>query len=500
MRVTPSILNSPELHPTHSITLNKHVGNKNTGPGNTETATNRTFEYMSTIIPSALIQSLKNNFQFEEKAFFEIHETGDQVTSIRINPYKVHDVFDENMPVPWCPDGRYLSERPAFIADPYFHAGCYYVQEASSMFLHQILTQEGDLDKKRILDLCASPGGKSTLISSLINEGSVLVSNEIIKTRVPALVDNLSKWGPSNIFVSNNDPKDFKRLEGFFDIMVVDAPCSGSGMFRKDPKAINEWSENAVMLCSQRQQRILADSYATLKKGGLLVYSTCSYSHQENEDIADWLCDEFDLSPVKITINSDWGIVETASSKHQAPGYRFYPHKLKGEGFFVTCFRKNDNTIEDNRSKLKAEYPSAKEEEILKKWVNPTGQKFIKINEEFFAVSAAGADCLNFLQSKLYLKKSGTRLGKIAGKDFIPDHELALSLIVHPDVQRVHLTREQALTFLKKDELKIDADRKGWTLVCYNGQPLGWAKVLANRVNNYYPKELRILKDLKDLQ
>ncbi|HEY1023987.1 MAG TPA: RNA methyltransferase [Sphingobacteriaceae bacterium] len=456
---------------------------------------------MSTIVPTALIRSLRNEFQFEEEAFFKTHETGDQVTSVRINPYKEPNVFSKNEQVPWCPQGRYLDQRPSFIADPYFHAGCYYVQEASSMFLHHILKSEGNLGKSmKILDLCASPGGKSTLISSLINQESILVSNEIIKSRVPALTDNLTKWGVSNVFVTNNDPKDFSRLNGYFNIMVVDAPCSGSGMFRKDPGAINEWSESAVMLCSQRQQRILADSYSALQNDGLLIYSTCSYSREENEDIADWLCDHFDATPLKIPIAPDWGIAETRSSKHGAPGYRFYPHKVKGEGFFVCCFRKNEGTVSEVKSKQRPESPAKKEEEIIFKWVNREGLAFIKYNQDLFAIPETAIGDFKILQTSLYLKKSGTRVGRIAGKDLVPDHELALSLILHPAIHKTNLSKEEAWAYLRKDELKLNSDFNGWTLMCYNNQALGWAKILPNRINNYYPKEQRILKDFKDLQ
>jgi NOL1/NOP2/sun family putative RNA methylase len=300
---------------------------------------------MSNKLPPAFIRSLIEQYNIEEEEFISSHENGEQLTSVRINAFKPSDLFNSKEHVPWCEDGRYLKERPSFTADPLFHAGCYYVQEASSMFLEQVLKHSADLSKNlRVLDLCAAPGGKSTLISSLLNKNSLLLANEIIKTRVPVLSDNLSKWGPENNYVSNNDPKDFKRLEGYFDVIVADAPCSGSGMFRKDPAAINEWSENMVDLCSQRQKRILADVYPALKQNGILIYSTCSYSKQENEEISDWLCEEFDVESIPIPLKTEWGILETLSDQHKCFGYRFYPHKVKGEGFFIAAFRKNELT------------------------------------------------------------------------------------------------------------------------------------------------------------
>ena len=243
--------------------------------------------------------------------------------------------------VQWSSNGFYLQKRPSFTLDPLFHAGAYYVQEASSMFLEEALKQTVDLSQPiKILDLCAAPGGKSTLIQSVINNESLLVSNEVIKTRVNILSENITKWGAANVIVTNNDAKDFQRLPNYFDVIVVDAPCSGSGLFRKDREAISEWSEQNVHLCSQRQQRILADVLPALKEDGVLIYSTCSYSEEEDEQIADWLVEEFKVQSLKFKVEEEWGIVETQSSKQNASGYRFYPDKVKGEGFFIAVFKK----------------------------------------------------------------------------------------------------------------------------------------------------------------
>ena len=450
---------------------------------------------MSNILPSALIRSLIENYNIEGEEFIKSHESGAQLTSVRLNPFKPADLFADEKQVPWCSTGRYLDGRPAFTADPLFHAGCYYVQEASSMFLEQVLKHSTDLSEAvKVLDLCAAPGGKSTLISSIINKDSLLLSNEIIKTRVPVLADNLTKWGPANSFVSNNDPRDFKRLGAYFDTIVVDAPCSGSGMFRKDPAAINEWSEGAVLLCSQRQQRILADIYPALKQNGVLIYSTCSYSKQENEDISDWLCETFDLSAVQIPLEENWGIQETLSDKHKAFGYRFYPHKVKGEGFFIACFRKNEPEPEAQIRRAKEVKANQKSEEIINKWLKTTGEiSILNLHDELFAINKKHEADLQYLQSALYLKKSGIRVGKIMGKDLVPNHELALSLILNDDIPRINLTRDQAISYLKRDELKLDNQPRGWVLICYRGQSLGWAKMLDNRMNNYFPKEMRIV-------
>lgn len=449
---------------------------------------------MSNKLPPTLIRSLIEQYNIEEEEFISSHESGEQLTSVRLNPFKPSDVFANEKQVPWCKEGRYLSERPSFTGDPLFHAGCYYVQEASSMFLEQVMKQTVDLSAGiRALDLCAAPGGKSTLISSLLNNESLLLANEIIKTRVPVLADNLSKWGPANIFVSNNDPKDFKRLEGYFDAVIVDAPCSGSGMFRKDPDAINEWSESAVLLCSQRQQRILADVYPALKQNGILIYSTCSYSKQENENISDWLCETFDMLAVRIPIETEWGIQETLSDKNKCFGYRFYPHKVKGEGFFIACFRKNAATASPQIKRAKEIKINQKDEEIIKKWLNPSEDvRILNLQDEYFAINAGHEADLQFLQSNLYLKKSGIRIGKLMGNDLVPNHELALSLIANPNLPKINLNRNQAIAYLKRAEIQIDEHPRGWAIMCYEGYPLGWAKILDKRINNYFPKELRI--------
>ena len=241
------------------------------------------------------------------------------------------------------------------------------------MFIGHILNyiRPNNYDCINVLDLCAAPGGKSTLINSSLSDKDLLVANEIIKTRVPVLCDNLNRWGTANTVVTNNDPKDFGRLSGFFDFILVDAPCSGSGMFRKDPAAMHEWSEANVNLCHQRQERILADVYPALKEDGCFIYSTCSYSHKENEDILDWLCKEFDMETIRIPVDADWGIVETQSEQQQAWGYRFYPGRVKGEGLFTACLRKKETATQLPAFKTKGNQKvPVKEIDLVKKYLN----------------------------------------------------------------------------------------------------------------------------------
>ncbi|MDP9077322.1 MAG: RNA methyltransferase [Bacteroidota bacterium] len=449
------------------------------------------------IFPENFLSSLSNEPGFERENFVEAHENIVAPTSIRLNPFK-KSALKTGEKVPWCPEGSYLNARPSFTFDPLFHAGCYYVQEASSMFIDQILKNiRPDSDEPvKVLDLCAAPGGKSTLINSAINSTDLLVSNEIIKTRVPVLCDNLNRWGTANTIVSNNDPRDFTRLTGFFDTILVDAPCSGSGMFRKDPAARDEWSEANVSLCHQRQERILADVYPALKEDGHLIYSTCSYSHQENEEIVDWLCREYNMESIRIPIYKEWGIVETQSPEHKAWGYRFYPGKVKGEGFFAACLKKKEEAEELPIFRSKGHQKLALLEiELVKKYINePDTFYYNKVNDDWLAISREHKDSLDTLQRHLYIKKSGVRIGKLMGNDLIPDHELALSIYINKgQVLQTELNLNQAIQFLRRDNIDINTTDKGWSLMNFEGHALGWAKLLPNRINNYFPKELRIL-------
>jgi NOL1/NOP2/sun family putative RNA methylase len=455
-------------------------------------------------LPGTFINSIKDIEGFDEKAFESVHHSGQQVTSIRLNPVKplgtskLLPAEPEQQRVPWCSTGYYLPERPSFTSDPFFHAGAYYVQEASSMFLETAIRQTVDTSQPlKLLDLCAAPGGKSTLIQSIINDKSLLVSNEVIKTRVTILAENITKWGAANVIVTNNDPKDFQRLPNFFDVVVVDAPCSGSGLFRKDPGAVAEWSEQNVQLCSQRQQRILADIFPALKEGGILIYSTCSYSKEEDEAIADWLTEEFKVESLQLKVDAGWGIVETQSAMYNAYGYRFYPDKVKGEGFFIAAFRKREMGIDEwkaGKNKSRLEKLTVKEIEVLKSYLKNSNEFFfIKQNEEAIAIPLHLENDLTAIKSSLYIKKAGIRMGTIIRNELIPDHELALSSIMSDAIPVTDTDEATALQYLRKQEIKMDTAVKGWSLISHNKLPLGWIKILPGRVNNYYPKEWRIL-------
>ncbi|MFD0795061.1 RNA methyltransferase [Mucilaginibacter litoreus] len=451
--------------------------------------------------PDKFLENLATEPGFDKHSFVNAHESDTQITSVRLNPFKPSNIKTDSQ-VPWCPNGFYLNSRPSFTFDPLFHAGAYYVQEASSMFIHHILysIRPDKADPIKVLDLCAAPGGKSTLLNSALEPTDLLVANEIIKTRVPVLTDNLNRWGTSNTIVTNNDPRDFAPLRNFFDIVLVDAPCSGSGMFRKDTEAMNEWSEANVELCHQRQERILADIYPAIAEDGYLIYSTCSYSHQENEDILDWLCQTFDMESIRMPISSDWGIVESESPMAKAWGYRFYPGKVMGEGLFAACLRKRENSGQSNYKNNSQQKLPAKEIDIVKTYINePDDLYLLKVNDDWLGINREHKESLNTLHRHLYIKKSGVRIGKLAGRDLIPDHELALSLMINKDaVLSTELSKEQAIQYLRRDNIDIEIIGKGWSLMAYEGHALGWAKLLPNRINNYYPKEIRIFSQKQE--
>lgn len=452
---------------------------------------------MSNKLPPDLVRHLQGDPNFDYDAFVAIHDNEQKTSSVRINPAKAFDLSLLNIDraIPWCQSGYYLKERPIFTLDPLFHAGCYYSQEASSMFLDLAIRQLGLHEAPiKALDLCAAPGGKSTLLNAAMHEDSLLVANEIIKNRVTVLRDNLVKWGNPNVVVSNNDPSAFGRLPGYFDLMVVDAPCSGSGMFHKDHNSIDEWSVANVKLCSERQQRILASSMSTLKTDGYLFYSTCSYSKAENEDIVDWMIDLFDLESVSVAIDPDWGIQVNESDKHRATTYRFYPHQVAGEGFFCAILRKRGGQGTFAMKKVKLEKNSAPQS-LANGWANMDGLYSFLHHDLLHIFPQRYEQDLTALQKVLYLKNAGTEIGRVVGKELVPTHDLALSNRIHKDIPFLELNLEDALTYLRKENLSADINPqglRGWIIVRYEGVDLGWIKAMPNRINNYYPKEVRI--------
>lgn len=448
----------------------------------------------------------------DEFATFETALEQEPPVSIRINPRK--RMFDTaNLAqVPWCSEGYYLPERPSFTLDPLFQAGAYYVQEASSMLLAEALRQTTSPDQPlgqrplrqyslRVLDLCAAPGGKSTLLASILHPDSLLVCNEVIRSRVPVLRENIDKWGYPNVVVSNHDPEDMGNLAGFFDVVVVDAPCSGEGLFRKDHDAVKEWSEASVELCSARQKRILAAAAPLLDQGGVLIYSTCTYNETENSENVRYLMQNgFRSRPLDLP--ADWNVVEKRVAD-DAVGYQCYPHRVRGEGFFISVFQKMVFTAAvklDARTFRSIRALRPREAASVATWFQtPADFSFWeKPNGDVMAIPKALEKQFLFLDSALRSKGFGVEIGQFKGTDFIPSHALALSTAISQTIPAVTLSKENALRYFKKENLVFDEHLKGWLLAQYNGLNLGWMKGVGNRTNNYLPKDWRIRMDIKE--
>jgi NOL1/NOP2/fmu family ribosome biogenesis protein len=363
------------------------------------------------------------------------------------------------------------------------------------MFLEQAFVQVTSADASlNVLDLCSAPGGKSTHLASLINADSLLVSNEVIRSRVSVVAENLQKWGALNTVVTHNDPKDFQRLPGFFDVIIVDAPCSGEGLFRKDHNAMKEWSTEQVGLCSSRQRRILNDIWPALKGGGVLIYSTCTYNEAENEDVLDWLNESHEVEFVQLALDKTWGIKEV--KKNNTCGYRFFPHTVRGEGFFISVMRKVTDEKEIRwRPKNIFASPVRKIADQLNSWIKaPEEKRFIVRNDQIVqCLPSAKASAIELLSQHLYLISAGTTLATIKHDKLIPEHAGALSVELNlTNFNWLDLDLEEALKYLRKESVEGKGTPKGFALVRYKDLPLGWVNVLDSRVNNLYPSERRI--------
>ncbi|MBO4777489.1 MAG: rRNA cytosine-C5-methyltransferase [Bacteroidales bacterium] len=417
----------------------------------------------------------------------------ERLTSIRINPPKYSAV---SLPrVPWCETGYYLDQRPIFTLDPLFHAGAYYVQEASSMFLEQIIKPFATRPL-RVLDLCAAPGGKTTLALSLLPEGSLIVANEVIKSRSLILSENLIKWGDPNCIVTNNDPKDFSFLKGAFDIIIVDAPCSGEGMFRKDSEAISEWSPENVDLCSKRQLRILYDIWDCLAPEGLLIYSTCTFNEKENEDVVARFVSENNARCERIPLQTEWNVTER--EKNGAFSYRFFPHKTKGEGFSVSVIRKTDGqeyVLPKRVQQAKTiTFLSEKNTAPFKNLISDSDQICFNDRKNLsWAFPLHHKDFMTEIASHCNLVHAGTPLVECIGNKINPLAGLAFSTKYDKNAfPSVAVDLEQAVRYFKKETLYLPDAEKGWINITFNNTSIGFVKNIGNRANNPYPQEWAI--------
>ncbi|MEG1642724.1 MAG: rRNA cytosine-C5-methyltransferase [Bacteroidales bacterium] len=411
--------------------------------------------------------------------------------SVRINPLKCCCPTKKSEPVPWLGEGAYLKERIPFTFDPLFHAGLYYVQEASSMFVGHIL-KELIKDPVSVLDLCAAPGGKTTLALSTLPEGSFVVSNEYVASRANILAENIMKWGYTNCAVTNNTPTDYGRLQHSFDVILVDAPCSGEGMFRKEPDALAQWSKQGVLACATRQKSILSNVWSALRPGGLLVYSTCTYNITENEDIAEYLHETFGAEPLPVLdLPESWCIMPQL--KGDIPFYRFMPQRTIGEGFSVTILRKPKNeTYMPYKPKFKKAEKAKITEEIKRYIQNPKHYDYTLYNDTVFALPLEFSTNMQLLAG-MNILHYGIAVASCKGGNLQPHQSLALSSAFNSDASdSMPLSLAEARSYLRRESLTLPNIQHGYRIVTFLGRPLGWIKCVGTRANNLYPQEWRI--------
>ena len=400
--------------------------------------------------------------------------------------------------VPWCETGRYLPVRPSFTLDPLFHAGTYYVQEASSMFIEQAYKQM-DFQPRRVLDLCAAPGGKSTLWRSLLPDGALLVANEPIRQRAMILQENLTKWGHPDVVVTQAYPADFAPLKGFFDVVATDVPCSGEGMFRKDEKAIEDWSAEAVAHCAERQWQILCDIWPTLRQGGYLVYSTCTFNRQEDEDQVARICRELGAEIVPVPAEPTWGVCGDSTAQNLSVSH-FYPSHARGEGFFLALLRKTSGeevSVKPKKQKKQrgsaAAVAGGKE---LAGWLKNDAdfRLFWPDESHACAVRETLFEEVKQVCGTVRALSAGIEVAEQKARKYVPSAALALSTQRKEDVfPKAELNLEQAVAYLRKETLVLPPDvPRGYVLACYEGHPLGFLNNLGSRANNLYVNEWRI--------
>lgn len=433
--------------------------------------------------------------------------------SIRLNPFKAKEPMDSPIidrtlqkdEVPWCRLGRYLPERPAFTFDPLLHAGAYYVQEASSMFIDHVLRQLVH-EPVMMLDLCAAPGGKSIASRTALPEGSLLFSNEPMKQRASVLAENLQKLGHPDVIVTNNYAKDYAQSGLQFDVILTDVPCSGEGMFRKDAGAISEWSTQNVEQCWRLQRSIVSDIWSCIKPGGLLIYSTCTFNAHEDEENVAWIAQTLGASFVEIATEPGWGITGSLIDDH--PVYRFLPGRTRGEGLFVAVLRKDGETamvrtIKSENKNKKLRRGKGKDAAVsaslsaitenAKKWLGE-GYKAMACRDGYRAIPNQWSAIYATAVQSLHVIHAGIGLGTVKGHDLIPDPSLALSTALRQNAfPQVELSLRDAISYLRKEAVVLtDGTPLGFVVVTYHGLPLGFEKNIGNRANNLYPQEWKI--------
>lgn len=420
--------------------------------------------------------------------------------SVRLNPFKKAE-SRHGRPVQWSVHGLLLDERPKFTLDPLFHAGAYYVQDSSSMFVGHVFREVLKGVRKpsgrplRVLDLCAAPGGKTTDLAASLRESFgddfILVANEVMKARVGVLADNVALWGDPNVVVTSDDPRAFASLPGFFDIILADVPCSGEGMFRKDEQAQEQWSVDNVALCEARQRRIVADVWPALSHGGAFIYSTCTFNRYENDLNVEWIASE--LGAEVVTADFAEGFGGVIRTEH---GFSLVPGHVEGEGQYCAAMvRTSGLQFEDVRSPRSSSGLTPLKDIGMK--VFETDVTYGLKGDTVVAVPSALEGDVSSLRRSLHVVAAGCAAGTMKGKLFIPGADLALSIALKADAfPRAEVDHRTALAYLHRDAIMLPDAPKGYVLVCHQGLPLGFVKNLGNRCNSLHPQSRRIRMDI----
>ncbi len=467
------------------------------------------YQTMNIPVPEDFSRSLPQIVGNDAAAFLSALN-GEPSLSVHINPEKYGkaglSVPDSAEKVAWASNGYYLKSRPRFTFDPLLHAGAYYVEEPSSMFVEQALRRVvKEIPVNRALDLCAAPGGKSVLIRSTMH-GGLLVANEPIAKRAAVLAENVAKWGNPDVAVTSNFPKAFAKLQGFFDVIAADVPCSGEGMFRKDEVAREEWSLENVENCIARQREILRDVWEALREGGFLIYSTCTFNQGEDESNVEWICNELGAQPVAIETCENWNISGDTSGR-ALPVYHFFPYKAKGEGFFLALLRKNgEYRNADRKRKNKAASLQNAKPDSFKDWLCGADDfGFYRNDDGVFALRKQFADDYALLSQNLNVIAAGVQVcaeknsrhsapNRKQKPQYIPAPQLAMSCAFNKEVfPTVELGYADAVKYLRGESVASPANvSKGWVAVVYRNLTLGFANNVGMRLNNSYPAPWRI--------
>lgn len=452
---------------------------------------------MTTPLPEEFVRSIGEQLGDEANELFAALDT-EPITSIRLNPAKPAATFDGER-VGWSEWGRYLDSRPQFTLDPLLHGGAYYVQEASSQFVAHILKGD-DLEGCYILDMCAAPGGKTTIYSTLVGRRGLVVANDINRSRTLALADNVQRWGMGNVVVTCNEPSHIGAFEEWFDVVAVDAPCSGEGMFRKMEEARSEWSVASVEQCVARQREILAEAWRALRPGGKLIYSTCTFNNREDEGIVEWLTEEYGdelVAVEEVYVEEQWGIMRSDIGAVQC--FHFYPHKARGEGFFAAVVRKRGGATHRATPKSRRRvFAAVDKRDIaeLSRWVDDDAKMAYRlVGDTIYGYHGETVDDVTRLAESLLVVYSGVAMGQLFKGRLRPEHQLALYVGRRADaVPVVELSTEDAVQYLRKQDIAAQQFAEGINVVSYKGVTIGFVKRIGARCNNMYPKDLRIQK------